>query len=281
MQLSEQEVVRRASMQKIIDLGFEPFPAEMFEVDFKSTDMTTEIFHKNLTKKLADLKGIGETGATTLLKALFKNRFRASQVLADEDLKQSVTLAETVEFDAALGREPMTFEAFCAEVKESALGEYSVAKRGRIRIAGRFMGQRGPFAQLQDSAGRIQLYIGKKDLGTTPEETDRYKKLVKLLDIGDYIGVVGEVFATGTGEISIKVKELKFLAKTLRPLPVVKKDKEGKVYDEFKDPELRYRMRYVDLTVNPKVKEVFRKRSRTIISDNRISNTSTIKSNVI
>jgi lysyl-tRNA synthetase class 2 len=266
MQLSEQEVVRRASMQKIIDLRFEPFPAKMFEVDFKSTEMTTEIFHKNLTKKLAELKGIGETGATTLLNGLFKNRFRASQILADEELMAAVAIGETVEFDAAVGREPMTFEAFCAEVKESALGEYAKDQRGQVRIAGRFMGQRGPFAQLQDSSGRIQLYLKGKDLGNTPEETDRYKKLVKLLDIGDYIGISGEVFATGTGEISIRVTELTFLAKTLRPLPVVKKDKEGKIFDEFKDPELRYRMRYVDLTVNPQFKDIFIKRSKVITS---------------
>ena len=128
------------------------------------------------------------------------------------------------------------------------------------------MGQRGPFAKLQDSQGRIQLYIGKKDLGDTPEEIDRYKKLVKLLDIGDFIGVSGELFATGTGEVSIHVRDLKFLGKSLRPLPIVKRDKDGNIYDEFKDPELRYRMRYVDLTVNPQYKEIFLKRSKVIAS---------------
>ena len=266
MQLSEQEIVRRESLQKIIDLGFEPYPAEKFDVDFQSIEITTDIYHINLKKKLAEIKGIGETGATTLLTALLKNRFRAGQVLQDEELTTALPISETIEFDASTGREAMSFADYCAQIKEEALGEFSKEKRGEIRIAGRFMGQRGPFAQLQDSVGRIQLYIGKKDLGSTPEEIERYKKLVKLLDIGDYIGIQGEVFATGTGEISIKVRQLKFLAKTLRPLPVVKRDKEGNIYDEFNDPELRYRMRYVDLTVNPKYKELFIKRSKVITS---------------
>jgi len=260
MQLSEQEVVRRESLQKIIDLGFEPFPAEKFDVDFESTEMTTQIYHTALKAKLAEIKGINEEGAPILMAALFKNRFRAAQVLADEELRKQVRISEEVSFDKAANREPMSFADYCELIKTEALGAYNK----EVRIAGRFMGQRGPFAQLQDSAGRIQLYIGKKDLGNTPDEINLYKKLVKLLDIGDYIGVRGEVFATGTGEISIKVRELKFLAKSLRPLPVVKKDKEGNIYDEFKDPELRYRMRYVDLTVNPQFKEIFIKRSKVI-----------------
>ena len=265
MQLSQQEIVRRETLQKIIDLGFEPYPAAKFDVDFQSTEITTATFQKNLKQKLADIKGIGEAGAETLKTALLKNRFKGTQALTDETVI-ALGVGETIEFDESVGREAMSFDDYTKEIKDSALGEYSTINRPSVKIAGRFMGQRGPFAKLKDSQGRIQLYIGKKDLGTTPEETDRYKKLVKLLDIGDYIGVVGEVFATGTGEISIKVKELKFLAKTLRPLPVVKKDKEGKVYDEFKDPELRYRMRYVDLTVNPRFKEIFVKRSKVITS---------------
>lgn len=265
MQLSEQEIVRRETLQKIIDLGFEPYPAEKFDVDFQSTEITTAIFQKNLKQKLAAIKGIGEAGAETLKTALLKNRFRASQVLADETAA-GLGIGETIEFDESLGREAMSFTDYAEEIKDSALGDYSKAKRPFVSIAGRFMGQRGPFAQLQDSAGRIQLYIGKKDLGNTPDEIDRYKKLVKLLDIGDFIGIKGEVFATGTGEVSIHVRELRFLSKTLRPLPVVKRDKQGNIYDEFKDPELRYRMRYVDLTVNPQYKEIFVKRSKVITS---------------
>ncbi|MEM8525423.1 MAG: lysine--tRNA ligase [Bacteroidota bacterium] len=158
----------------------------------------------------------------------------------------------------------MDLQAFFDEAKAAAIGV-----EGKVRMAGRFMGQRGPFAKLQDSAGRIQLYIGKKDLGDTEEEQARYKKLVKLLDIGDFIGVEGEVFSTGTGEISIHVRELTFLGKSLRPLPVVKRDKDGNVYDEFTDPELRYRQRYVDLTVNPQYKDIFVKRSKVISSMRR------------
>lgn len=264
MQLSEQEIVRRETLQKITDLGFEPYPAEKFDVDFQSTEMTTAIYHKNMIAKLTDIKGVGEATAAKIMTTLFKNRFKSSAVLANEELMQAVELSETIEFDAKVGREPMLLEAYCQEIRETALGKYAKSVRGQVSIAGRFMGQRGPFAQLQDSAGRIQLYIGKKDLGKTDEEIARYKKLVKLLDIGDFIGIKGEVFATGTGEVSIHVRELRFLAKTLRPLPVVKRDKQGNVYDEFKDPELRYRMRYVDLTVNPQFKEIFIKRSKLI-----------------
>ncbi|RMG85011.1 MAG: lysine--tRNA ligase [Bacteroidetes bacterium] len=150
------------------------------------------------------------------------------------------------------------------EAKQRALGKFGEPDAAPVKIAGRFMGQRGPFAILQDAYGRIQLYIGKKDLGKTEEEQDRYRKLVKLLDIGDYIHVAGEIFATGTGEVSIHVRELTFLSKALRPLPVVKVDKEGKVHDAFSDPEMRYRMRYVDLTVNPHVRDIFVKRARII-----------------
>ncbi|MFK7935405.1 MAG: amino acid--tRNA ligase-related protein, partial [Saprospiraceae bacterium] len=160
----------------------------------------------------------------------------------------------------------MSLEDFLAEAKKNALGNFA---QGQVSIGGRFMGQRGPFAKLQDSVGRIQLYIGKKDLGSNEEEIELYKKLVKLLDIGDFIGVTGELFSTGTGELSLHVRELKFLSKSLRPLPIVKRDKDGNIYDAFTDPELRYRQRYVDLVVNPHVKETFIKRSKIISSMRR------------
>ncbi|MEM1122680.1 MAG: lysine--tRNA ligase [Bacteroidota bacterium] len=128
------------------------------------------------------------------------------------------------------------------------------------------MGQRGPFAKLQDSEGRMQLYIKKGAIGETDEEKDRTNKLVKQLHIGDYIAVKGHLFSSQTGEVSVHVQELTFLSKSLKPLPIVKRDKEGNIYDEFKDPELRYRQRYVDLTVNPSVKEIFLKRSKVIKS---------------
>lgn len=265
MQLSEQEIVRRETLQKIIDLGVEPYPAAKFDVDFQSTEITTATFQKNLKQKLADIKGIGEAGAATVLTALLKNRFKGAQALADETAV-ALGIGETIEFDESVGREAMLFDDYAKEIKDSALGEYSTINRPSVSIAGRFMGQRGPFAQLQDANGSIQLYINKKELGAATGEVDKYKKLVKLLDIGDYIGIQGYLFSTGMGEVSIHVTELRFLSKTLRPLPVVKRDKEGKVFDEFKDPELRYRMRYVDLTVNPQYKEIFIKRSKVITS---------------
>ncbi len=264
MQLSEQEVVRRENLQKIEDLGFETFPAAKVEVNFKSTDITTEDYHQSLTKKLEEIKGIGSVGAEKLRDALFQNRFRAAQVLQNEELVKELGLSENIEFDAGFDRAAMTLESFCEIVKKEALGKFGKEDAEHVKIAGRFMGQRGPFAKLQDAHGRIQLYIGKKDLGETEEELERYKKLVKLLDIGDFIAVAGDVFATGTGEVSIHVRSLKFLGKALRPLPVVKKDKDGNIHDAFSDPELRYRMRYVDLTVNPHVKETFLKRIKII-----------------
>ena len=259
MQLTEQEIVRRNNLQKIIDLGFNPFPAEKFDVDFYSQEITTAIFHERLAEKLEEIKGIGSSAAIELRDAFFKNRGRAAQVLADEALVAKLNLSEQVTFDAGIDRESMPLEDFFAQAKQEAIGIDR-----KVRLAGRFMGQRGPFAKLQDSQGRIQLYIGKKELGNTEEELERYKKLVKLLDIGDYIGVKGYVFATGTGEISIHVEELTFLSKSLRPLPIVKVDKDGNKYDEFVDPELRYRMRYVDLTVNPQYKEIFIKRTKIV-----------------
>ncbi|MEM9848999.1 MAG: lysine--tRNA ligase [Bacteroidota bacterium] len=264
MQLSEQEIVRRENLQKIRDLGFVPFPAAAFKVDFNTQEITTAIFHERLAKRLEAIKGVDEAGAKKLRDAFFKNRSKAAQVLAGEALVAELGISETVELDESTVLESAELQAFFDAAKVAAIGI-----EGKVRIAGRFMGQRGPFAKLQDSAGRIQLYIGKKDLGDTPEEQDRYKKLVKLLDIGDFIGVEGEVFSTGTGEISIHVRELTFLGKSLRPLPVVKRDKEGNIYDEFTDPELRYRQRYVDLTVNPHFKDIFLKRSKVISSMRR------------
>ncbi|MCB0707160.1 MAG: lysine--tRNA ligase [Saprospiraceae bacterium] len=191
---------------------------------------------------------------------MFKNRGRASELIKDEVLVSEVFPAQTDTSDASF--QNMLDETF-NKAKEDALGKFSGKS---VRLAGRFMGQRGPFAKLQDTAGTIQLYIGKKNIGETEEEQERYNKLVKLLDIGDFIGVTGEVFSTGSGEVSIKVKALDFLSKSLKPLPIVKRDKDGNVHDAFTDPELRYRQRYVDLTVNPQFKDIFIKRSKLISS---------------
>lgn len=267
--MTDQELQRRENLKKIQELGFNPFPAEQFEINFKSTDYTTKDYHDTLAKKLEDLKGIGAAGAPKLRDAIFANRFNAQKLLANEEAVSEFKLSEHVEFDAGVDRKEDSLADFLAAVKSEALGAFEPESFGDVKIAGRFMGQRGPFAKLQDAHGRIQLYIGKKDLGETEEEQDRYKKLVKSLDIGDFIGVQGKLFATGTGELSIHVSQLTFLSKSLRPLPIVKVDKDGNKYDEFTDPELRYRMRYVDLVVNPGVKEIFLKRSKIVTSMRR------------
>ena len=267
--LTDQEQIRRENLDRIRELGFDPFPAERYDVDFKTSEIDTAEFQRRLAKQLEQLKQVGPKKAETLRDALFANRFSAKKVLANEELVQTYGLRDTVEFDASTARDPEPLEDYLNGLREAALGEFGKAQRGEVRLAGRFMGQRGPFAKLQDAHGQIQLYIGKKDLGATEEEQDRYRKLVKLLDIGDFIGVRGELFATGTGELSLHVRELTFLSKSLRPLPIVKRDKEGNIYDAFTDPELRYRQRYVDLTVNPQYREIFRKRSKIMSSMRR------------
>lgn len=258
--LSDQELVRRENLQKIRDLGFDPYPAEQFEVDFISTDFSSVELKKNLVKELAKIKGLGEEKAKEAMDILAKNRFKAQALLDAEGFN----LSETVEFDAASGMEPMPLEDFVGSLREASLGEFHKDQRGEVSMAGRFMGQRGPFAQLQDNHGRIQLYLRKNEIGTEDEEKERYNQLMKLLDIGDFIGVKGFLFSTQTGELTLHVTGLTMLSKALRPLPIVKRDKDGKIHDAFTDPELRYRQRYVDLTVNPTNKDIFIKRSKII-----------------
>lgn len=148
--------------------------------------------------------------------------------------------------------------------------EYSPEKQNfsDISIAGRILSRRimgsASFFELQDHTGKIQVYIKRDEVcGDDPEATLYNKVFKKLLDIGDIVGVRGFAFVTKTGELSVHCKELKLLNKSLRPLPIVK-EKDGKVYDAFSDPELRYRQRYVDLIVNPEVRDSFVKRSRII-----------------
>lgn len=138
-----------------------------------------------------------------------------------------------------------------------------------VSIAGRIMSRRimgsASFVELQDSTGRIQLYVRREDI-SAGEDTTLYNTVFKkLLDIGDIIGVKGFVFITQMGEVTVHVKEFTLLSKSLKPLPIVK-EKDGKVYDAFTDPEMRYRQRYVDLIVNPQVREVFVKRTRLVNS---------------
>jgi len=136
----------------------------------------------------------------------------------------------------------------------------------QVKLAGRLMSVRvmgkASFAELQDSTGRIQVYVSRDDISTDEAGTAYNILFKKLLDIGDFIGIEGYEFKTKVGEISVHVTNLTLLSKTLRPLPIVKTDDEGNVHDAFVDPELRYRMRYVDLVVNPQVKEIFVKRTK-------------------
>ena len=153
--------------------------------------------------------------------------------------------------------------AFSTEIKES----FKDDEKRTVCIAGRMMSKRvmgkASFAEIQDSKGRIQVYITRDDI-CPGENKDLYTVVFKrLLDLGDIIGVKGFLFRTQTGEISVHAQELTLLCKSLKPLPVVK-TKDGKTYDSFEDPELRYRQRYVDLIVNPEVKETFQQRAKVL-----------------
>ena len=184
---SEQEIVRRESLQKLLELGINPYPAELFDVNVSANEI----------KKNYNSEKLG-----------YKN----------------------------------------------------------IQIAGRLMSRRimgkASFAELQDSTGRIQLYFNRDEICPDEDKTMYNTVFKKLLDIGDFLGVRGYVFTTKVGEISIHVESFVILSKTLRPLPLPKTDADGKIYDAFTDPEKRYRQRYVDLVVNPHIKEAFVKRTQ-------------------
>lgn len=195
--LSEQEQIRRQSLQALIDLGIDPYPAALYPVNVTSQEIKANYQEETLED--------GSKKGTNY---------------------QEVTLA------------------------------------GRL-MASRSAGK-ASFAELQDSTGRIQLYVRRDDICPTEDKTMYNTVFKKLLDIGDFIGVKGYVFRTKVGEISVHVTELTVLAKTLRPLPIVKTDEDGNVHDAFVDPEKRYRMRYVDLIVNEQVKDTFVKRTKMI-----------------
>ena len=185
MQLSEQEIVRRESLQKLRNLGINPYPAAQF--------------------------------------------------------KTTATVKEVVEnFDTLEGSE--------------------VILAGRI-MSRRIMGK-ASFAELKDASGRMQIYINRDEICVGEDKTLYNEVFKKLLDIGDIIGIKGEVFKTKVGETSVKVKELTVLSKAIKPMPVVKVDAEGIIHDAFSDSEMRYRQRYVDLMVNDQVKETFIKRTK-------------------
>ncbi len=195
--MTEQEILRRESLQKLRELGIDPYPAEMFEVTAHAADILANYQEEVL-----------EDGS--------KNR----------------------------------------------LNYQEVALAGRV-MASREAGK-ALFMNLQDSSGRIQLYLRRDEMGQGEDFTLFDVVIKKLLDLGDYVGVRGFAFRTKTGEVSVHVREFKFLSKSLRPLPIVKRDAEGHVFDAFTDPEQRYRMRYVDLTVNPEFRQIFIKRTKLI-----------------
>lgn len=194
------------------------------------------------------------------------------QHLSDQEIIRRENLKEL----RNLGIDPYPAEAFpvnalAAEIRQGFDPEsgnfQDVCLAGRIMMS-RVMGK-ASFAELQDSSGRIQLYIARDEI-CPAENKDLYNVVFrKLLDLGDFIGITGYAFLTKTGELTIHVKTLKLLGKSLRPLPVVKtrineETGETETYDAFSDPELRHRQRYVDLTVNPHLKETFVKRSRIV-----------------
>ena len=181
--LSEQEIVRREKLKKLIEMGVNPYPADLFPITTNSK-----------------------------------------------------------------------------EIKENFKENTNVVIAGRI-MSRRIQGN-ASFAEIQDNFGRIQLYLNRDEICTGDDKTLYNEVYKKLLDIGDIIGIEGSLFKTKVGEKTVLVKNFTILNKSIRPLPLPKKDAEGNVFDEFNDPEQRYRQRYVDLIVNPSVKETFIKRTK-------------------
>ncbi len=183
MQLSEQEIVRREKLDKLRQMGIDPYPAALYPVDSNS-----------------------------------------------QEIKDNYT------------------------------------ENKKVVIAGRLMRKKvqgkASFAEIQDSAGRIQVYFNRDEICPGEDKTAYNDVFKKLLDLGDFIGIEGELFKTQVGEITVKVNDFTLLSKALKPLPLPKTNAEGKTYDEFNDPEQRYRQRYADLAVNPHVKKVFVKRTK-------------------
>ncbi|MFV0225561.1 lysine--tRNA ligase [Empedobacter falsenii] len=179
--------------------------------------------------------------------------------------EQEIIRREKLQQLRDLGVEPYPAEEFVVTSNSKEIKEkYEEGKV--VKLAGRLMSVRvmgkASFAELQDSEGRIQLYVSRDDISSSEEGIEYNTIFKKLMDIGDFIGIEGYEFKTKVGEISVHVTKLTLLSKTLRPLPIVKTDDEGHIFDAFTDPELRYRMRYVDMVVNPHVKEIFLKRTR-------------------
>ncbi len=191
--------------------------------------------------------------------------------LSEQEIVRRNSLAQLRE----MGIDPYPADEFVVDAYSDDIREQfrDDAEPRPVRVAGRIMSRRimgkASFMELQDSKGRIQVYISRDDL-CPGENKDLYNVVFKkLLDMGDFVGITGYVFRTQTGEISVHAQSLKLLSKSLRPLPVVKV-KDGVTYDAFDDPELRYRQRYVDLVVNDGVRDTFLKRAKVIKTMRRV-----------
>jgi lysyl-tRNA synthetase class 2 len=181
--------------------------------------------------------------------------------LSEQEVVRREKLAKLKE----LGINPYPADLFPIDSSSKEIKQ-DFAEDKKVVIAGRLMSRRiqgkASFAELQDGEGRIQVYFNRDEICASEDKTlynDVYKK---LLDIGDFIGITGTLFTTKVGEKTVMVKDFKILSKALKPLPQPRTDEDGKTYDAFSDPELRYRQRYVDLVVNPHVKDVFIKRTK-------------------
>ena len=189
-------------------------------------------------------------------------KFQAMSIhLSEQELVRRASLNKLRE----LGIEPYPAAAYDVSIYTKECKENFEAGK-KVCLAGRLMSRRimgkASFAELQDAEGRLQLYFNRDEICTGEDKTMYNDVFKKLLDMGDFIGVEGELFKTQVGEISVLVKKFTVLSKSLKPLPVVKTDEDGNVHDAFTDPELRYRQRYVDLVVNEGVKETFIKRAK-------------------
>ncbi len=185
--------------------------------------------------------------------------------------EQEIFRREAMQQLRNLGIDPYPPESFPVNASAKDITENFEANTEKykdVSIAGRIMSRRimgsASFAEIQDSTGRLQIYIKRDDIAPGEDKTMYNTVFKKLLDLGDFIGVKGYVFITQTGEISLHVRELTILSKSLKPLPVVRREEDGTIHDAFTDPEMRYRQRYVDLTVNPDYKQIFVNRSKVI-----------------
>ncbi len=190
--------------------------------------------------------------------------------------EQEIIRREKLDAIRALGINPYPADLFPVNHTSKQIKD-NFEEGKKVIVAGRLMSVRDQgkacFAELQDSEGRIQMYFNRDVICPDEDKTMYNQVFKKLTDLGDFIGIEGELFTTQVGAKCIRVSKFNFLSKTLRPLPLPKVDEDGKVHDAFNDAELRYRMRYVDLVVNPNVKEVFIKRTKLFTAMRNFFNT--------